>query len=57
MNEKQLAKLIKKASAKAEAKTKTRPKNFDATLTHKPEHDEAAEERKHLFSEMKKREF
>jgi len=57
MNEKQLAKLIKQAAAKADAKAKARPKNFDATLTHKPDHDDAAEERKHLFSEMKKREF
>ena len=34
MNEKQLAKLIKQAAAKADAKAKTKPKNFDATLTH-----------------------
>jgi hypothetical protein len=59
MNEKQLAKLIKKTTAKAEAKASNiRPKKaYDATLSHQPEHDDNAEERAHFFDEMKQREF
>jgi hypothetical protein len=59
MNEKQLAKLIKKTTAKAEKNTsKVRPaKAYDPTLQNRPDHDDAAEERGHMFDEMKRREF
>jgi hypothetical protein len=59
MNEKQLAKLIKKTTAKAEKNTsKQRPaKAYDPTLQNRPDHDETAEERAKMFDEMKKREF
>jgi hypothetical protein len=59
MNEKQLAKLIKKTS-EAAAKKATKPqrsRNYDPTLQNRPEHDQAAEERADLFKTMKKREF
>jgi hypothetical protein len=57
MNEKQLAKLIKKTSEKAAAKPKQR-KVYDRTLevTKPPETDEDIE-RADFFAEMKKREF
>ena len=59
MNEKQLAKLIKKTTARAEQNTsKARPaKSYDPTLQNRPDHDETAEERSKMFDEMKKREF
>ena len=59
MNEKQLAKLIKKTTAKAAAKTsKVRPaKAYDPSLQNRPDHDDAAEERGKMFDEMKRREF
>jgi len=58
MNDKQLAKLIKQNSAKAEAKTsKVRPaKAYDATLPQRDEDDETVE-RTQMFKEMRKREF
>ncbi|HKG94694.1 MAG TPA: hypothetical protein VKA84_22465 [Gemmatimonadaceae bacterium] len=59
MNEKQLAKLIKKTTAKAEKNSsKVRPaKAYDQTLQNRPDHDEKAEERGQFFDEMKRREF
>lgn len=59
MNEKQLAKLIKKTSAKAEQNTsRVRPaKAYDPSLQNRPDHDDVAEERSKMFDEMKKREF
>jgi hypothetical protein len=59
MNEKQLAKLVKQTAARAAAKAAKarRVKDYDATLQHKPEHDNAAEERSQFFDEMKRREF
>jgi hypothetical protein len=57
MNEKQLAKLIKKTTAKAANKPKQR-KVYDATLeaTRRPDTDEDIESAE-FFAEMKKREF
>jgi hypothetical protein len=58
MNEKQLAKLVKKISGQA-AKPKRPPrKTYDAALdaTQKPEEADA-EELKDFFKEMKRREF
>lgn len=59
MNEKQLAKLIRKTTEKAEKSTsRQRPaKKYDPTLQNRPDHDDAAEERGHFFDEMKRREF
>ena len=59
MDEKQLAKLIRKNAAKAARPSKLRPaKKYDPTLTtRRPEEDEADAERTQLFKEMKKREF
>ena len=59
MNEKQLAKLIKKTTAKAEKNTsKQRPaKSYDPTLQNRPDHDDTAEERAKMFEEMRTREF
>lgn len=57
MNEKQLAKLIKQNAAKAAKPSRLRPaRAYDATLPQREE-DDADTERKHLFQEMKKREF
>ncbi len=58
MDEKQLAKLVKKTVAKA-SKPKTPPrKTYDSTLdvTRRP-HSAQDEEAKELFEQMKKREF
>lgn len=57
MNEKQLAKLIKKTTQKVAAKPKQR-RLYDPTLeaTRPPENDEDIE-RADFFAEMKKREF
>ena len=57
MDEKQLAKLIRKNSEKAE-KAKKRPpaKTYDPTLTRK-ETDDKDLERNEFFDEMKRREF
>lgn len=58
MNEKQLAKLIKKTTAKAEQNVNKKPGKFtDSTLQNRPDHDETAEERSKMFDEMKRREF
>ncbi len=59
MNEKQLAKLIKKTTAKAEAKSsKARPaRAYDPTLQVRAEEDAASDERAKMFDEMKRREF
>ena len=58
MDEKQLAKLIKKNSEQAE-KAKKRPpaRNYDPTLTRKETDDDTDLERKDFFDEMKRREF
>ena len=58
MDEKQLAKLVKKTVAKAaKAKSPTR-KTYDSTLdvTRRP-HSEKDDEAQELFEQMKKREF
>jgi len=58
MDDKQLAKLVKKTVAKA-AKAKTPPrKTYDSTLdrTRRPQTDQDTEAAE-LFEEMKKREF
>jgi hypothetical protein len=59
MNEKQLAKLIKKTTAKAAAKsTRARPaRSYDPTLQTRTEEDAASDERAKMFDEMKRREF
>jgi hypothetical protein len=59
MDDKQLAKLIRKNAAKAARPSKLRPaKKYDPTLQNREETDEAAEaERTQLFKDMKKREF
>ena len=58
MDERQLAKLIKKTVAKAEKPKKQPQKTYDSTLdiTRRPETD-ADQERKEFFDQMKKREF
>ena len=58
MNEKQLAKLIKKNAAKAAAKTsKARPaRAYDATLPERNAEDSDVE-REQMFKEMRRREF
>lgn len=56
MDEKQLAKLIRKNAALAEKLSKNRAgKNYDNTLPPKPEDDDL--DREHFFKEMKRREF
>ena len=58
MDEKQLAKLIKKNAARAEKLAKGRSgKNYDNTLPPKPEDDSQDIDREHFFKEMKRREF
>ena len=58
MDEKQLAKLIRKNAARAEKLAKGRSgKNYDNTLPPKPEDDSADLDRSHFFKEMKRREF
>lgn len=58
MNEKQLAKLIKKTTEKANRPSKQRPvRPYDPSLQNRPDHDDNAEERSQFFDEMKKREF
>ena len=57
MDDKQLAKLIKKNMEKAANPSRLRPKkSYDPTAPDRDE-DEAAAERSQLFKEMKKREF
>lgn len=58
MKDSQLAKLMKKAQAKAEQKAKQPKPSFDATLniTRRPEPEETAEA-KEIFNEMKRRDF
>src|SRR5687768_9263031 len=57
VNEKQLAKLIKKNAEKAAKPSKLRPNRaYDPTLT-KEETDATDEEREAFFKEMKRREF
>jgi hypothetical protein len=57
MDEKQLAKLIRKNVEKAEKLSKGRSgKNYDSTLPQKPEDDNDLD-REHFFKEMKRREF
>lgn len=57
MDEKQLAKLIKKNSEKAEKARKRPPaRTYDPTLTRK-EIDDADLDREDFFDEMKRREF
>lgn len=59
MNEKQLAKLIRKTTADAEKSSakKRKDRSFDPTLQNRHDHDEVAEERARMFEEMRKREF
>lgn len=58
MDEKQLAKLIRKNAARAEKLAKGRSgKNYDNTLPPKPEDDSQDIDRAHFFKEMKRREF
>ena len=58
MDEKQLAKLIRKNAARAEKLAKGRSgKNYDNTLPPKPEDDSQDIDREHFFKEMKRREF
>lgn len=57
MDEKQLAKLIRKNAERAEKLAKGRSgKNYDNTLPPKPE-DDTDLDREHFFKEMKRREF
>ncbi len=57
MDEKQLAKLIRKNAERAEKLAKGRSgKNYDNTLPAKPE-DDTDMDREHFFKEMKRREF
>lgn len=57
MNEKQLAKLIRKTTQKAEQVQKARkPKHYDATAPVR-DTDEDTSERDEIFKEMKRREF
>ena len=57
MDEKQLAKLIRKNVKKAEELSKGRAgNNYDNTLPPKPE-DDTDMDREHFFKEMKRREF
>ena len=59
MNEKQLAKLVKKTTAAAAAKTsKVRPaKAYDPTLQNRSDDDDSDVERAQMFEQMRKREF
>lgn len=58
MDEKQLAKLIRKNAARAEKLAKGRAgNNYDKTLPPKPEDDSQDIDREHFFKEMKRREF
>lgn len=57
MDEKQLAKLIRKNAERAEKLSKGRSgKNYDNTLPPKPD-DDVDSDREHFFKEMKRREF
>ena len=59
MNEKQLAKLIKKTTATAAAKaSKVRPaKAYDPSLQNRSDEDDTDVERAQMFEQMRKREF
>ena len=59
MNDKQLAKLIRKTTDAAEKSSarKRKDRAFDPTLQNRQDHDEEAEERSRMFEEMRKREF
>ncbi len=58
MDEKQLAKLVKKTVAKASKPKAPQRRTYDATLdvTRRPENDKDTEAQE-LFEQMKKREF
>jgi hypothetical protein len=56
MDDKQLAKLIRKNAAKAAEAAKRRSKTYDPTAPTRDE-DEADAERTQLFKDMKRREF
>jgi hypothetical protein len=57
VNEKQLAKLIRQTTAKAErTAAKRQPRVYDSTLPKRDDTEEGAETTR-LFKEMKKREF
>ena len=58
MNDKQLAKLIKKTAAKAEKNVakKNTPRTFDPTLN-KRDVEDSDVEREQMFKEMRRREF
>ncbi len=59
MDDKQLAKLIRKNAAKAAKHTKLRSaKTFDPTLQNRDDEDDpTANDRAKMFKEMKRREF
>jgi len=59
MDEKQLAKLVKKTQAKASKPKGPTRKTYDSTLdvTRRPDQEEKDSEAKDLFEIMKKREF
>ena len=59
MDDKQLAKLIRKNAAKAAQPSRLRPaKKYDPTLQNREDEDDAAaNERTQMFKEMKRREF
>jgi len=59
MDDKQLAKLIRKNSERAAARAAKplQSRQYDKTLQNRPEYDKAAEERADLFKQMKRREF
>lgn len=57
MDEKQLAKLIRKNSEAAAKLSKKRTAKYDDTLPTPPADEDETIEREHFFKEMKKREF
>jgi hypothetical protein len=56
MDEKQIAKLIKKTTQKVEQKKRPSARQYDSTLTRK-ETEDTDMEREEFFDEMKRREF
>jgi hypothetical protein len=59
MKDKELDKLIRKATGQSAQPKDKRPRFVDPTLqaTKRPQEDPADDERKHFFKEMKRREF
>lgn len=54
-DDRKMAALVKKLSAKSEAKKTDKRRRYDPTLQHDEDGDDT--ERRNFFSEMKKREF